>query len=126
MEEKRYLQLNDISAYKIAFNLSNYVCGIAVAWDNFAKYTIGQQFVRAVDSISANIAEGFARYFKKDKVLFYRYAFASVQESLDWNEKARIRGLLTEQEYVHIYQALQKLPQELHHLISFTNQKLQR
>jgi len=31
----------------------------------FAKDTIGKQFARSVDSISANIAEGFGRYTKK-------------------------------------------------------------
>jgi len=31
-------------------------------WDWFAKKHIGGQFVEEVDSISANIAEGFGRY----------------------------------------------------------------
>ncbi|MFA6402703.1 MAG: four helix bundle protein [Salinivirgaceae bacterium] len=57
-----YLKLNDISAYKIAFHLSNYVWDIVLTWDYFAKDTIGKQFVRSTDSISANIAEGFGRY----------------------------------------------------------------
>jgi four helix bundle protein len=57
--EKNYLKLNDITAYKIAYNLSNYVWDIVLKWDYFAKDTVGKQFVRAVDSISANVAEGF-------------------------------------------------------------------
>lgn len=71
---KKYLQLNDISAYKTAFHLSNYVWEIVVKWDGFAKNTVGVQFVRAVDSIPANIAEGFGRYGKKDRIKFYRYS----------------------------------------------------
>jgi len=39
-----------------------------VKWDYFAKKTVGEQFIDAVDSISANIAEGFGRYHKKDKI----------------------------------------------------------
>lgn len=35
--EKKYLQLNDISAYKAAFNLSNYVWDIVIKWDYFGK-----------------------------------------------------------------------------------------
>lgn len=84
MEEKKYLKLNDISAYKIAFNLSNYVWEIVVQWDYFAKKTVGEQFVDAVDSISANMAEGFGRYQKRDKIRFYRYSSGSTKESLDW------------------------------------------
>ena len=54
--EKNYLQLNQINAYTKAFHLSNLVWDLASNMDNFAKYTIGQQFVNAIDSISANIA----------------------------------------------------------------------
>lgn len=83
MEEKKYLQLNDISSYKMAFQLSNYVWDIARKWDYFARKTIGSQFARAVDSISANIAEGFGRYHKKDKIRYYRISHGSIIESLD-------------------------------------------
>jgi len=87
--ENKFLKLNDISAYKASFLLSNYIWDIVVQWDYFAKDTIGKQFVRAVDSISANIAEGFGRYGKKDKVKFYRYSFGSLKECFDWNEKSK-------------------------------------
>ena len=55
--EKRYLQLNDISAYKAAFNLSNYVWDVVVRWDYFGKNAVGEQFVKAMDSVSANRLE---------------------------------------------------------------------
>ena len=122
--EKKYLKLNDIDAYKIAFDLSNYVWELVVKWDFFAKDAIGKQFVRATDSISDNIAEGFGRYTKKDKVRFYRYNFGSVYEALSQNQKGKVRGLLKEKEYKHIFNELQKLPKEINHLINFTNQKL--
>lgn len=80
MEEKKFLQLNDIEAYKIAFHLSNFVWDIVMVWEHFPKTTIGRQFVDAVDSISANIAEGFGRHFKKDKINFYRYSKGSLKE----------------------------------------------
>ena len=124
MQEKNYLKLNDISSYKISFHLSNYIWNIVINWDYFTKDTIGKQFVRSVDSISANIAEGFGRYNKKDKIKFYRYSFGSLKESLDWNEKARIRKLLTEEQYNYILEELSKLPKELNYLIKFTNEKL--
>ncbi|MFH1201784.1 MAG: four helix bundle protein [Candidatus Omnitrophota bacterium] len=121
---KKYLELEDISAYRIAFDLSNYVWDIVTKWDYFAKDTIGKQLVKAIDSISANIAEGFGRYFKKDKVNFYRYSYGSISESFDWIEKANKRNLLKEKEYQHICEELKKLPKEINHLINFTNEKL--
>ncbi len=121
---QQFLQLNQIGAYMIAFKLSNDVWKIVLKWDYFAKDTIGKQFTRAVDSISANIAEGFGRYGKKDKINFYRYSYGSVKESLDWNEKAKIRKLLAIEEYECILAELQKLPKEIHGLIKYTNEKL--
>lgn len=123
---KKYLQLNDLDCYKRSFHLSNYAWDIISTWDWFAKKTIGAQFIEALDSNSANIAEGFGRYSKKDKIKFYYYSFGSVKESLDWNEKAKIRGLLDEKQYQHILDELQMLPKELHQLIKFTNDKLQQ
>jgi len=124
MEEKSYLKLNNISAYKKAFHLSNYVWNSVIKWNQFAKNTVGEQFVSATDSISANIAEGFGRYGKKDKIKFYRYSFGSVKECLDWNEKAKVRKLITEKEYQFIFGELNELPKEINTLIKFTNEKL--
>ena len=121
---EKYLKLNDIDAYKTAFHLSNYVWDAVIKWDHFAKITIGQQFVEACDSISANLAEGFGRYFKKDKIKFYRFSAGSVKECFDWNEKARIRKLLQAEEYNHIFEELQKLPESINRLIKYTNLKL--
>ena len=119
-----YLRLNDISAYKMAFDLSNYVWNTVIQWDFFAKDTVGKQFVKAVDSISANIAEGFGRYGKKDKVKFYRYSLGSLKESLDWNEKSKVRKLINNETYDHIFHMLEALPREIYSLINYTNDKL--
>ena len=124
MEGKKYLKLNDIEAYKIAFKLSNYVWYLVIKWDSFSKDTIGKQMVRAVDSISANIAEGFGRYTKKDKIKFFRYSSGSLYESLDWNEKAHMRKLIDEEEYGYIFTELTKLPKSINSLILYTNNKL--
>lgn len=119
-----YLQLNDIGCYKRALKLSNYVWDIVTKWEWFGKRTVGVQFVTAIDSISANIAEGFGRYGKKDKCKFYYYSFGSVKEGFDWNEKSKYRKLLTQEQYLHILTELNELPREIHQLIKFTNEKL--
>lgn len=124
MEGINYLKLNNSSAYRISFNLSNYVWRIIIHWNFFEKDTVGKQFTRAIDSISANIAEGFGRYGKKDKVKFYRYSYGSIKEFLDWNEKFRVRNLLNDKEYTFIFCELDKLPEEINSFIKFTNLKL--
>ncbi len=88
-----YLSLENIEAYNISFGLSNQVWSIISSWSHLAQKTIGVQFINAADSISANIAEGFGRYHKKDKIKFYYYSRGSVLECYDWLEKS-INGLI--------------------------------
>ena len=124
LTQKKYLQLNDIEAYKVSFRLSNKVWDIILKWNSFAQNTVGQQFVRSIDSVSANIAEGFGRYTKKDKVKFYRIAYASAMETLDWNEKSKVRNLINEDQYSEIFNDLKRIPIYVNSLIKFTNEKL--
>ncbi len=124
MNEKKYLKLSDLDAYLWSFHLSNYVWEEIVKWEWFAKKTVGTQFVTAIDSISANVAEGFGRYHKKDKIKFYRYSQGSLKECFDWNEKSKRRELLEEEKYQHILTELQRIESALRRLIKFTNDKL--
>jgi four helix bundle protein len=117
-------KLGDVEAYKTAFSLTNKVWSIVSNWSNFAKDTVGKQYVRAVDSISANIAEGFGRFGKKDKIRFYRYAKGSTYEAFDWTEKAFRRGLLTTEEYQEIFENLEKLPKLINTHIKYTDKNL--
>ncbi len=124
--DKKYLKLNDIDAYRRAFHLSNKVWILVISWDHFSKNTVGSQFVRAIDSISANLAEGFGRYSKKDKIKFYRIAMGSLKESLDWNEKSRQRNLIPDEVYSDIFNELNTLPLEINQLIKYTNLSLKK
>lgn len=122
--EKRFLQLNDLTSYKSSFSFSNKIWDIVIKWDYFARDTIGKQFVNAADSISANIAEGFGRYHKKDKVKFYYYSLGSVKECNDWLNKSRVRNLISEELFLELNEVVERLPREVHQLIKFTNERL--
>ncbi|WP_100335608.1 four helix bundle protein [Hymenobacter chitinivorans] len=120
----RHFRLGDVEAYRISFALSNCVWDAVMCWNYLAQNTVGSQFIRAVDSVSANLAEGFGRYGKKDKIKFYRIARGSLMEALDWNEKAKVRQLLTIEQYTHIFTQLQLLPKSINTLIKYTNTSL--
>jgi len=85
---------------------------------------LGKQLVNSTDSISANIAEGFGRYHKKEKIHFYRYSFGSMKETQDWIKKATQRKLISENDEIYITQRLDKLPKLINQLIKYTNEKL--
>ncbi len=119
-----YLKLSNISSYKISSDLSDFVWNVVMKWGWFEKKTLGDQFVRSIGSIAANIAEGFGRYHKKDKQRFYYNARASVYESIFWSSKAFKRNLVQEKDYVFIASTLYNLPKEINALVRYTENKL--
>lgn len=119
-----YLSLEKIDAYVVAYRLGNEIWEIVAGWDKFEKWTLGMQMVRSADSISANIAEGFGRYHKKDKIKFYRYSYGSMKETIDWLQKAKDRKLLSDEKADYLFSKINTLPKHIHQLIRFTNQKL--
>lgn len=122
--EKNYLTIQKLSAYNKSFDFSNEVWDTVITWNFFAKDTVGKQFVKAADSISANIAEGFGRYSKKDKVRFYRISLGSLEETGDWIPKAYRRELIPSEINTKFTEAINDIRAEIFHLIKFTNEKL--
>lgn len=56
------------------------------------------QFVKAADSISLNIAEGYGRFFYKENKNFNYYSRGSAFESTTCSRKAFERKLISEQQ----------------------------
>ena len=82
----------------MAEELADKVWNICTRWDYFAKGKIGKQLVRAVDSISANLAEGHGRYHFRDRLRFCYYARGSLEETKAWLSKAERRSLMPEEQ----------------------------
>ncbi len=91
---KKTTKLEDLPIFKTADKLSDMVWDIVSKWDYFSKKTVGGQWVRSTDSIVANIAEGYGRYFFGEYIVFLYYARGSLYESKFWLGKAHKRGLL--------------------------------
>ena len=86
--------LEKLEVYNIVENFSDDIWNIVIDWKNFEKDTIGKQLVRAAGSISANIAEGYGRYFYKESKQFYFYARGSIQETKSWLSKCNRRNII--------------------------------
>jgi four helix bundle protein len=72
------------------------IWAIVHRWDYFAKDTLGKQLARSADSISANISEGFGRYYYGENRQFCFYARGSLYETKTWLEKAKQRNLIVD------------------------------
>ncbi|HCN85290.1 MAG TPA: four helix bundle protein [Sphingobacteriaceae bacterium] len=90
-----FKNIEDLDVYNLSNALSDDIWTLVNKWDYFAKDTIGKQLVRAADSISANIAEGYGRYHYKENRNFCYYSRGSIFETKNWLQKARSRNLST-------------------------------
>ncbi len=89
--------LENLEVYQQAEKFSDEIWVLVVDWNYFLKDTIGKQIVRSADSISANIAEGYGRYYYKESKQFYFYSRGSLQETKSWLTKCKRREIIDEQ-----------------------------
>jgi four helix bundle protein len=85
----------ELRAYRIAAELSDELYAAVARWQSFDRWTLGQQLVRAADSIGANIAEAAGRWHVPDRRRLLFVARGSLYETEHWLRRAEARGLLT-------------------------------
>jgi four helix bundle protein len=105
-DPKMITKLEDFRAYSLAMEIAEDVWNIVVTWRYFEKDTVGKQFVRAVDSIASNLAEGLGRYHYKEAKNFAYYSRGSLYETKAWLTKANRRALIKEDEFKSIFSKL--------------------
>jgi len=88
-------------------------------WDYFAKDTVGKQIVKAADSISANIAEGYGRFHYKENKNFCYFSRGSIIETKGWLKKSKTRKLLSEEQFNLLFEKLQTIHLKLNAYIKF-------
>lgn len=87
--------------------------------DHFTKDTIGKQLVRAADSVSANIAEGYGRYYYKESKQFFFYSRGSLQETKSWLGKCRRRNIIEMNNADELLNEAEKILAKLNAYIKF-------
>jgi four helix bundle protein len=90
--------LDTLRVYGLAEEISDVVWEFVSGWEHFAKTTVGHQLVRAVDSIGANIAEGYGRASPADNRRFVRTARGSLYETRHFLRRADKRRLLSREQ----------------------------
>ena len=111
------LLLDDLDIYQQSLEIGECVWNIVLKWEYFSKRTVGGQFVEAADSIASNIAEGYGRYFYKDRKQFYYYSRGSLLETKTWATKSFTRKLISQEELDTLIEKLKTLHLKLNSYI---------
>ena len=111
--------LEKLEVYQLSEAFSDTVWDIVMGWDIFRKDTIGKQIVRSADSISANIAEGYGRYYYKESKQFFFYSRGSLQETKSWLSKCKRRKIIGKDQADELINEAEKILAKLNGYIKF-------
>ena len=111
--------LEKLEVYQLSEAFSDIIWDIVMPWDNFRKDTIGKQIVRSADSISANIAEGYGRYYYKESKQFFFYSRGSLQETKSWLSKCQRRKIIEKAKADELINEAEKILAKLNGYIKF-------
>jgi four helix bundle protein len=114
-----YYNLEDLEVYKLAEVFGDEIWFLVMEWDFFAKDTLGKQIARSADSISANIAEGYGRYYYKENKNFCYFSRGSIIETKGWLKKAKNRKLIDETQFDTLFEKLQAIHLKLNAYLKF-------
>ena len=117
------MRLEDLEVYRLTREISRDGWTIYDAMDWQTKKVIGDQFITAIDSIGANVAEGFGRFHYLDKNKFNYNARGSLFESKHWTEILIERGKMDQEEGAILLARLDKLGVKLNNYITITKQQ---
>ena len=72
------------------------------------KFGLTSQFRRAAVSIEANIAEGYKKLSKADKLRFFNISQGSLEECRDYHILSRDLGYLLDGEFERLHQSIEE------------------
>ena len=108
----------DLEIYKISVEVSIDVYKLTKKFPKEEIYGIVDQLKRAVTSIGANIAEGFGRFYFKDKLVFFYHSRGSLFEVKHFLEIAYRMEYITEEEKNTLFAKLNNLSVKLNNFIN--------
>jgi four helix bundle protein len=111
------MNVEELEVYQLSMKVADNIWDITSKRNYFCKDTIGKQIVRAADSISANLSEGFGRYHFKENKNFCYYSRGSLYETKTWIAKAHNRALISNENYDFLNKELNKISIKLNNYI---------
>jgi four helix bundle protein len=119
--KKKFIPLKDLEIYQLSRKLSAIAWGIYSRLSYQEKKTWGDQMLESIDSVGANIAEGYGRYHYLEKMRFYFISRASLSEGKEhWLDLGFERGQISQEEWDQICVIHKPLQIKLNNMISKT------
>jgi len=112
------MKLEELQVYQLSMEMGEKVWEIVIKWDYFSKDTIGKQLVKSVDSVAANLSEGFGRYHFNETKHFGYYSRGSLFETKTWLTKANNRKLITENDFISFMKSINIIGVKLNNYIN--------
>ncbi len=113
-------RLYELDVYKLSEELSDMIWCDFNKWNKKVQNTIGYQIIRASDSITANMAEGYGRFIPADRKRFYIYSRGSLEETKSWLRKLIRREVISKSEASKYNTVITELGPELNAFINKT------
>jgi four helix bundle protein len=105
--------MEDLRVLQMAEAIADLLWEHVAHWNPFARTTMGEQLVRASDSIGANIAESFGRFHYGEKLNFLYYARGSLFETKYWINRAKARQIIDSDLVQNVAEQLSNLAHKL-------------
>ena len=118
------MKLEDLEVYQLSREISRDAWRIYERLDIQVRRVAGDQFIRAADSVGANIAEGWGRFHYADKNKFNYNARGSLLEVMHWLDILCERGSISESENKIIREKLETLHLKLNNYINTTRKQI--
>ena len=103
------MKLDELNVYQISMELGQRIWTVVSDWNYFEKDTIGKQMLRAMDSVAANLSEGYGRFHYREARQFGYYARGSLFEARTWLKKSIDRKLIEQSEFDLIFGEMEQL-----------------
>ena len=111
------MKLEELEVYNLSMEIGEKVWAIVGKWGWFERDTVGKQWVRAADSMAANLSEGFGRFHYKENKQYGYYSRGSLFETKTWLTKANHRQLVTDDEHETLLRTLNTVGVKLNNYI---------
>lgn len=119
--KKKFIPVHELEVYRLARKLSS------MAWNIYERLSFqqrkvwGDQMLESIDSVGANIAEGYARFHYLEKIRFYYISRASLSEGVDhWIDLGFERCIVSDQEFESINRLKTDIQVKLNNMIKAT------